>query len=72
MQAKYIDTFLFFIGKNTGVDCHSLLHGIFLIQGSNPCFLHLLHWQADSLPLSQLGSLIVLLEIYKCHYSYLL
>ena len=30
-----------------------LLHGIFLIQGSNPC---LLHWQADSLPLSHQGS----------------
>ena len=27
--------------------------GHFLIQGSNPC---LLHWQADSLPLSQQGS----------------
>ena len=24
-------------GKNTGVDCHSLLQGIFLIQGLNPC-----------------------------------
>ena len=24
---------------------------IFLTQGSNPCLLHLLHWQADSLPL---------------------
>ena len=23
-------------GKNTGVACHSLLHGIFLTQGSNP------------------------------------
>ena len=23
-------------GKNTGVDCHALLQGIFLIQGSNP------------------------------------
>ena len=23
-------------GKNTGVDCHSLLQGIFLTQGSNP------------------------------------
>ena len=30
-----------------------LLQGIFLTQGSN---LHLLHWQADSLPLSHLGS----------------
>ena len=26
-------------GKNTGVSCHSLLQGIFLNQGSNPCFL---------------------------------
>ena len=25
-----------FPGKNTGVDCHSLLQGIFLIQGLNP------------------------------------
>ena len=33
--------------------CHFLLQGIFLTQGWNP---HLLHWQADSLPLSQLGS----------------
>ena len=23
-------------GKNTGVDCHVLLQGIFLTQGSNP------------------------------------
>ena len=28
----------------------------FLTQGSNPCLLHLLHWQAESLPLSQLGN----------------
>ena len=27
-------------GKNTGVGCHSLLQGIFLTQGSNPCLLH--------------------------------
>ena len=26
-------------GKNTGVGCHTLLHGIFLIQGPNPCLL---------------------------------
>ena len=30
--------------------CHSLLQGIFLTEGSNPS---LLHWQADSLPLSR-------------------
>ena len=33
--------------KNTGVGCHALLQGIFLIKGWN---LHLLHWQADSFP----------------------
>ena len=34
-------------GKNTGVGCHFLLQGILLTQGSN---LHLLSWQAASLP----------------------
>ena len=38
-------------GKNTGVGCHFLLQGILLIQGLNPTLLHLLHGQADSLPL---------------------
>ena len=33
--------------------CHFFLQGIFPTQGSNPC---LLHWQTDSLPLSQQGS----------------
>ena len=42
-----------FSGKNTEVSCHFLLQGIILDQGSNP---RLLHWQADSLPLSQQGS----------------
>ena len=32
-------------GRNTGVGCHSLLQGIFPIQGLNP---HLLSWQVDS------------------------
>ena len=35
-------------GQNAGAGCHFLLQGIFLIQGSNPCLLHL---QADSLPI---------------------
>ena len=43
-------------GKNTGVDCHALLQGIFPTQGLNPCLLHLLHWQVGSLPLAPLGS----------------
>ena len=38
------------LGKNTGVGCHFLLQGIFPTQGLNPHLLHLLHWQADSLP----------------------
>ena len=45
-----------FPGENTGVGCHALLQGIFLTQGLNPHLLHLLHWQADSLPLSHQGS----------------
>ena len=33
-----------------------LLQGIFPTHGSNLCLLHLLHWQADYLPLHHLGS----------------
>ena len=40
-------------GRNTGVGCYFLLQGVFLTQESN---LPLLHGQADSLPLSHLGS----------------
>ena len=32
-------------GKNTGVCCHALLQGIFLMQGLNPHLFHLLHLQ---------------------------
>ena len=46
-----------FPGKNTGVNCHFLLQGLFLTQGSNLSLLHLLYWQVDTSPLSQLGSL---------------
>ena len=49
-----------FSGKNTGVGCHFSLQGIFLTQGSNPC---LLYWQANSLPLSHLGSPVGLFSI---------
>ena len=44
-----------FQAKNTGIGCHFLLQGIFPTQGSNPHLLYLLHWQVDSLPLSQLA-----------------
>ena len=38
-------------GKDTGVGCHFLLQGIFLIQGLNLSLLQLLHWQVGSLQL---------------------
>ena len=46
-----------FPGKNTVVGCHFLLPGIFPTQGSIPCLLCLLPWQADSFLLLHLGSL---------------
>ena len=42
-----------FPGKNAGVSHHFLIQGIFPTQGLNLC---LLHWQADSVPLSHQGS----------------
>ena len=44
-----------FSRQEYGVGCCFLLQGVFLTQGLNPC---LLHWQADSLPLSHLGWLV--------------
>ena len=52
-------------GKNTGVDCHALLQGIFLTQGSNPCLLWLLHWQVGSLPLAPPGDPSLCLCSYR-------
>ena len=46
-----------FPGKNTGVGCPFLLQGIFPTQGLNPCLLHRLHWQVESLPLAPPGCL---------------
>ena len=51
-----------FPGKNIGMGCHFLLQRIFLTQGSNVC---LLHWQANSLPLSYLGSPQEIIHIRK-------
>ena len=52
-------------GKNTGVGCYALLQGIFLTQGSNPHLLHLLHWQAGSLPLVPPGKPLWHLQCYS-------
>ena len=48
----------------TGVSCPFLLQRIFLDRGSNPRFLH---WQADSLPLSPLGSPFSSLPRLACY-----
>ena len=37
-------------GNNTEVGCYFLFQGIFPTQGLDQCLLHLLLWQADSLP----------------------
>ena len=52
-----------FPGKNAGVSCYFFLQRIFLTRGLNPCLLSLLQWQADSLPLSHLGSPLLVLKI---------
>ena len=43
----------------SGVGCHFLLQGISPTQGLNLNLFCLLHWQADSLPLYHLGSLLI-------------
>ena len=53
-------------GKTTGVGCHVLLQGIVLSQGLNPSLLKLLHGQADSLPLSHLGTPRKSINITRC------
>ena len=45
-----------FPGKNTRVDCHFLLQGIFPTHGSKPGLLCLLHCRWILYPLSHLGS----------------
>ena len=46
----------FFSGKNTGVDCHFLLQGIFPTQGSNPRLLCLVHCRQVLYSLGHPGS----------------
>ena len=54
-----------FLDKNTGVGCHSLFQGIYPIQGSNQCLLHLLYWQAGSLPQRHLESPVPIQFCFK-------
>ena len=50
------------LSKNTGVGCLAFLQRIFPTPGSN---LHLLHWPADSLPMSHLETLIGAQLVYN-------
>ena len=52
-----------YLGKNTGVGCYFLLQRIFLTRGSNP---HLLHRQADSLPLGKPPNHWTTREFHNC------
>ena len=52
-----------FPGKNIGVSCHFLLHGIFPTQGLNLC---LLNCQTDSLLSSCLGSPVLFINTNYC------
>ena len=56
------------LAKNTGLDCHFLLQGIFPIQGSNLHLLCLLLWQAGSLPLGSF--LLTLCRLYTSYYKH--
>ena len=60
-----------FPGKNIGVGWLFLLQRTFPTQGSKLHLLHHLHWQADSLPLSHLGSpnYILIKKNYKNKFS---
>ena len=60
-----------FSSKSTGVGCHFLLHGIFLTQGLKLHLLYILHWQADSLPLSYLESPCITILPYIFKYTIL-
>ena len=50
--------------KNSGVDCHAFLQGIFLTPESNLCLMSNLHWQSGSLLLAPPGK--------PCALSYLI
>ena len=61
-----------FSRQYTEVHCHFLLQRIFLTQRSNPHFLHLLHWQVDSLPLCQPRKPRPILVDKNLHFTFIL
>ena len=59
-------------GKSTGVSCHFLLQGIFLIQGSNPRVLCPLHCRRVLCLWSHPGSITALCQCKCDHVKYYL
>ena len=57
-------------GRNTEVSFHSLLQGIFPIQGLNQSLLCLLHGQVASLSLTPPGKYLVVLSTHAVNYSH--
>ena len=51
-------------GKNTEVGCYSLLQGLFMIHGWNPCLLCLLQWQVGSVPIVPPGKPTLFIQVY--------
>ena len=63
-----------FLGKNTGVGCHTFLQGIFPTQGSNPYLLHLSALTSGSCTTSAMWEALYIfmyLQVYAClnHFS---
>ena len=50
-------------------ELHAPFQGIFLTQGSNPCLLHLLHWQVGSLLLVVPGKPIYIVGLWPNSFS---
>ena len=48
--------------ESAAISCHFFLQEIILTQGLNPQLLHLLHFQADSLPLNHFGNSINMIK----------
>ena len=49
--------------KDTGMGCHAVLQGMVWTQGSNLCFLSLLHWQSVSFPRAPPGKPLGLIAV---------